>query len=71
LRAVFAGYFVAFFLPNAWVNGFIIMKELTLDQGAWTSEEDYAEGYTLGGINLDILYYLDVEEDHEYYIDWL
>jgi len=71
IRAVFAGFFVVFFIPNAWVNGFIILKELSLNQAAWSLEEDYPEGYTLGGTNLDILYYLGVEEDPEWYINWL
>ena len=74
LRAIFAGYFSIYFFPTLMVNGPIFLKELTLSQDAWTAEEDYPEGYMLGignYINLDILYWLGVEEDTDYYYDWL
>ena len=44
------------------------MKELTLNQLAWTEAEDYKEGYAFGtDVNLDILSWFGIIEDPEYY----
>ena len=59
-------------MPTYSVNSGIVLKELTLNQYAWSEDEDYQEGYLMNGlINVDILYWIGVNEDREWYIRWL
>ena len=61
-----------FYSPDFLINSAIFLKELTLSQTAWTAEEDYPEGYALGGsLNLDILSWIGVEEDIDWYLTYL
>lgn len=70
LSAVIHTYMSIFFFPTFFVNLMIFLKELTMNQTAWTLEEEYPEGYALNGmINIDILYWLGVEEDLDWYKD--
>ena len=72
LRALIMGYCMYYFFPTIMVNGPLFLKELTLSQSAWSPDEDYPEGYLLDGmINLDILYWFGVEEDSDWYYNWL
>lgn len=46
------------------------MKESTMNQYAWSLEEDYEEGVYFG-YSADILDYLGVNEDPEYYKEYI
>jgi len=73
-RAMVMGYVMYYFFPTFMVNGPLFLKELTLSQNAWSPEEDYPEGYMLGFggmLNLDILYWFGIEEDSDWYYNWL
>jgi hypothetical protein len=50
------------YIPTFAVNSLIILKEVTLNQFAWSSGEEYNTD------NLDILYWLGVNEDLSWYI---
>lgn len=66
------GYGVFFFAPDFFINSVIFFKELTLSQTAWKKEDEYPEGYALNGqINIDILSWIGVEEDIEWYLDYM
>jgi hypothetical protein len=68
VSAVIHAFLSVFFAPTFYVNSLIFLKELTMNQEAWNGEEDYPAGYALNGwFNIDILYWLDIEEDPEYY----
>ena len=70
VSAVIHAFLSIFFVPTFYVNSLIFLKELTMNQEAWNSEEDYPAGYALNGwFNIDILYWLGIEEDTEYYKD--
>lgn len=59
-----------FFAPTYVVNVAIFLKEMTMNQYAWSAEEDYPEGYLLNGlVNLDVLYWLGISEDKSYYLE--
>lgn len=72
-KVVFDALFVTFlsylgleFFPTFLVNMLILMKELTMNQLAWTRDDDYREGYVLGH-DTDILKFFRITEDLDYY----
>ena len=70
ITALFLAYFMLTLAPT-FLNCLVItMKEATMKQTAWSLEEDYTEGEVMG-VSTDLLYYIGVSEDPEYYKDWI
>ena len=70
LMALILAYFIVIAFPTFINNGVIILKESTMNQYAWSLEEDYEEGVYFG-YSADILDYLGVNEDPEYYKEYI
>lgn len=70
LIALFLGYFIMVLAPTFLNCLVIVLKESTMKQSAWSLEEDYQEGEVMG-VSTDILYYIGVSEDPEYYKEWV
>lgn len=52
------------------VNLGIVIKELTMDQLAWTAQEDFVPGEVEGlGWNTDLLVWLGISEDYDSYLE--
>jgi hypothetical protein len=72
LNTVVLGYMSVFYAPDFIINALIFLKELTLKQSAWSKEEDYTEGFALNGlVDIDILDWIEVEEDYDWYLAYL
>lgn len=60
-----SGNFYATYL----VNLVIVLKELTMDQMAWTKAEDFDANEIEGlGVNIDLLYWFGISEDYDSYL---
>mmetsp|Transcript_29385 Transcript_29385/g.44398 ORF Transcript_29385/g.44398 Transcript_29385/m.44398 type:complete len:84 (-) Transcript_29385:9-260(-) len=65
--ALIVGFFLALTLPTALVNYFIVARELTHNQLAWSEEDEFKDGFLFGLINIDILSWIGFNEDPEWY----
>ena len=54
MMAMFIGYNLVEFIPTAFCSTFIILKELTMNQFAFSAEEEYTTGILLNRYNIDI-----------------
>ena len=54
MMAMFIGYNIVEFIPTAFCSTFIILKELTMNQFAFSAEEEYTTGILLNKYNIDI-----------------
>ena len=52
---LFTGYNLGLLAPTAFINFAIIVKELTLNQAAWTKDKDYKEGSLFNYVNINFL----------------
>jgi hypothetical protein len=66
MTALFLAYFMMTLAPTFLNCMVITVKEATMKQTAWSLEEDYVEGEVMG-VSTDLLYYIGVSEDPEYY----
>ena len=64
--ALTIAYFMIIMVPAFVTNGVIIAKECTMDQTAQSKEEDYQTSD-----NFDMLSWFNVNEDPEYYKEWI
>lgn len=71
LMALIFGELVLYYSPTALVNTFIILKESTLNQLAWRKRDDFREGEVYNQFNMDLLYWLGVDEDVHHHLWWL
>ena len=64
------GYLLVNFLPLFIINAFIILKEMTMNQLAWSDEADFKEGQMFG-ISIDMVHWIlplfGLNEDWHYY----
>lgn len=71
LMALYLGYNLFLHSPTFIVNFFIIAKELTLNPFAWRADQDFEEGKIYNSVNMDVFYWLGVDEDPKSYLKWL
>ena len=72
IQTLILAYISIIYSPTFLINLIIFLKELTLNQLAWSADEDFADGTALfGTINIDILYWLGINEDYHWYIEYL
>jgi len=64
-KGVALGYMSFNFLATYVVNLVIVIKEMTMDQLAWSKAEDFEAGEVEGlGWNIDLLYWFGISEDY-------
>lgn len=72
--ALFIGYNLIELFPTAFCNTFIILKELTMNQLAFSAEEDFTPGMLLDKYNIDIFTWFNIDGNPELYkqyvVDW-
>ena len=69
LRGITLVYLVGNFFATYAVNLVVVLKELTMDQLAWTKEEDFVPNEIEGlGWNIDLLYWFNISEDYDSHV---
>ena len=68
LLAIFIGYMLIEYFPTFYVNASIIVKEMTLNQFAWRKSQDYKEAMLFNQYDVDIYYWLGINEDLNFYL---
>lgn len=70
MKGVTLAYMSMNFFVTFWINLGIVIKELTMDQLAWSKGEDFEEGVVEGlGWNIDLLYWFGISEDYDSYLE--
>lgn len=68
--SMLSGYMLVNAGPGAIINGWIILKELTLNQFAWSEDADYKEGVVFG-LDMDMVHWIlpafGLSEDWKFY----
>lgn len=70
IRVLIESFMIFDLFPTFFINTMIILKEITMNPFAFTLGEDYEEGMLFGVVNIDILHYLGINEDVDYYWKW-
>ena len=67
LVALVISYMAITFFPTFATNFVIILKESTMNQFAWSKDQEFQDGTFLGVFNDDLLDLIGVPEDQAYY----
>ena len=68
--SMFSAYMSLVFFPTFATNVVIVIKEMSMNQAAWTVDEDYNQG-TFLGIDMNFLELFNVPSRDSYYENWM